>query len=157
LDHFIKVKLFSFIHQQRHFVVPKAKAPGHDGIPTEFFQEYVNEVAPTSLLAFKAMLARGLTSKHINEGMITLIPKSGEHSKLGNWRPITLLGSIYKIIAKTLAKRIKEFLPLVIRPNQTGFVEGRNILDNNFLAQEALVWSPSSFVYLFIILGGADR
>jgi hypothetical protein len=24
----------------------KSKDPGHDGIPTEFFQEYVNEVAP---------------------------------------------------------------------------------------------------------------
>jgi hypothetical protein len=89
--------------------------------------------------------------------MITLIPKSGEHSELGNWHPITLLGSINKIIAKTLAKRIQEFLPLVIRPYQTGFVEGRNILDNNFLAQETLVWSPSSFLYLFVISGGADR
>jgi len=97
------------------------------------------------------MLARGLTSEHINKGMITLIPKSGEHSKRGNWHPMTLLGSIYKIIAKTLARRIQEFLPLVIRPNQTGFVEGRNILDNNFLAQEASVWSPSPFLYLFII------
>ncbi len=77
------------------------------------------------------MLARGLTWEHINEAMITLIPKSGEHSELGNWRPITLLGSINKIIAKTLARRIQEFLPLVIRPYQTGFVEGRNILDNN--------------------------
>jgi hypothetical protein len=37
--------------------LPKSKAPRHDGIPTEFFQEYVNEVAPTLLLAFKAMLA----------------------------------------------------------------------------------------------------
>jgi hypothetical protein len=91
------------------------------------------------LLAFKAMLARGLTLKYINKGMITLIPKSGDHSKMGNWHPITLLGSIYKILAKTLAKRIQEFLPLMIRPNQTGFVKGRNILDNNFLDQEALV------------------
>jgi hypothetical protein len=112
----------------------KGKAPGHDRIPTKFFQEYVNEVAPTLLLAFKAMLARRLTSKYINKGMITLIPKSGDHSKLGNWCPITFLGSIYKILAKTLTRRIQEFLPLMIRPNQTGFVEGRIILDNNFLA-----------------------
>ncbi len=64
--------------------LPKGKAPGHDGIPIEFFQEYVNEVAPTLLLAFKAMLTRGLTSDFINKGMITLIPKSRDHSKLGN-------------------------------------------------------------------------
>jgi hypothetical protein len=63
---------------------PNGKAPRHDGIPTEFFQEYVSEVAHTLLLAFKAMLARGLTSEYINKGMITLIPKSGDHSKMGN-------------------------------------------------------------------------
>ncbi len=86
------------------------------------------------ILAFKAMLAQGLTSEYINKGMITLIPKSKDHSKLGNWHLITLLGSIYKILAKTLARRIQEFLPFVIKPNQTSFVEGRSILDNNFLA-----------------------
>ncbi len=94
----------------------------------------MNEVTPALLLAFKAMLAWGLTSEYVNKGMITLISKSGDHSKLGNWRLITLLGSIYKILAKTLARRIQEFLPLMIRPNQISFVEGRNILDNNFLA-----------------------
>jgi hypothetical protein len=49
---------------------------------------------------FKAILARGLTSEYIKNCMIALIPKSEDHSKLGNWHPITLLGSIYKILAK---------------------------------------------------------
>jgi hypothetical protein len=98
------------------------------------------------------MLARGLTSEYINKGMITWILKSGDHSKLGNWRPITLLGNIYKILVKTLAKRIQEFLPLVIKPNQTGFVEGRSILDNNFLAEEVLVWVAKSGQDLVLLL-----
>jgi hypothetical protein len=115
-------------------LLPKGKALVLDGIPIKFFQEYVNEVAFTLLLAFKAMLAWELTLKSINTGMITLILKLGDHSKLGNWRPITFFESIYKIFAKTLAKRIQEFLPLVIKPNQTSFVEGKNILDNNLLA-----------------------
>jgi hypothetical protein len=62
------------------------------------------------------------------------------------------LGSIYKILAKTLARRIQEFLPLVIRPNQTNFVEGKNILDNNFLAQEVLVWAQESGQDLVLLL-----
>jgi hypothetical protein len=49
------------------------------------------------------------------------------------------LGSIYKILAKILARRIQELLPLMIKPNQTNFIEGRNILNNNFMAQEVLV------------------
>ncbi len=83
--------------------LPKGKAPRHDGVPMEFFHEFVNEVAPTLFHAFAAMLNAGSTSAHINKGMITLIPKSGDRARLNNWRPITLLGSIYKILAKTLA------------------------------------------------------
>jgi hypothetical protein len=46
------------------------------------------------------MLNLGETSTQINKGIITLIPKSRDHSKLGNWHPITFLGSLYKILAK---------------------------------------------------------
>jgi hypothetical protein len=114
--------------------MPKGKAPGCDGILTEFFQEFINEISSTLLQAFSAMLRNGETSELINKGLITLIPKSGDHAKLGNWRPITLLGSLYKILAKTLTRRLQVFLPSVIRPGQTGFVEGKSILDNTFLA-----------------------
>ncbi len=82
--------------------LPKSKSPGHDGLPTKFFQENVEEIAPTLFLAFRVMFSLGLTSDFINKGMITLIPKFGDHSKLGNWRHMTLLGSIYKILAKIL-------------------------------------------------------
>jgi len=62
------------------------------------------------------------------------------------------LGSIYKILTKTLAKRIQKILPLVIRPNQTGFVERRSILNNNFLVKEALVWVAESGQDLVLLL-----
>jgi hypothetical protein len=132
--------------------MPKDKAPGCDGIPTEFFQEMIEEISPTLLQAFSAMLRRGETSGWINKGLITLIPKLGDHAKIGNWRPITLLGSLYKILAKTPARRLKELLPSVIRPNQTGFVEGWNIFDNTFLAQEAQEWAEESNHDLVLLL-----
>jgi len=55
--------------------LPKGKAPGHDGLPMEFFQEFEKEVASMLLLAFSTMLRAGATSAHINKGLITLIPK----------------------------------------------------------------------------------
>jgi hypothetical protein len=64
--------------------MPKDKAPGCDGIPTEFFQEMTEEISPTLLHAFSAMLRRGETSEWTNKGLITLIPKSGDHTKIGN-------------------------------------------------------------------------
>jgi len=95
----------------------KGKAPGHDGIPMEFFHKCEQEVVPDLLQAFIAMLSDGTTSAYINKGVITLIPKSGDHAKFNNWRPITLLGSVYKILAKVLAGRLQAVLPHIIRPN----------------------------------------
>ncbi len=132
--------------------LPKGKAPGHDGIPIEFFKACASEVAPTLLKAYTAMLASGEVSNYINMGLITLIPKTGDRSKLRNWRPITLLGSVYKILAKTLTGRLQAFLPGVIRPNQIGFVEGRSILDNVFIAQDSLDWAVESDQELVLLL-----
>jgi len=95
--------------------LPKGKAPGHDGIPMEFFQECEKEIAPDLHQAFTAMLNEGETSAFINKGIITLIPKFGDHARLNNWRPITLLRSIYKILAKLLAGRLQAILPNIIR------------------------------------------
>jgi hypothetical protein len=64
--------------------LPKGKAPGHDDLPTEFFQENVEKIAPMLLLAFQPMHSLRLTSNFINKGMITLLPKSGDHSKSRN-------------------------------------------------------------------------
>jgi hypothetical protein len=86
--------------------LPKGKALGYDGLLTEFFQENMEKIAPMLLLAFQAMLSLGLISAFINKCTITLTPKFEDHSKLGNWHLITLLGSIYKILAKTLAWKI---------------------------------------------------
>jgi hypothetical protein len=69
--------------------LPKGKALGHDGLLTEFFQKNVKKIAPMLLLAFRVILSLGLTSAFLNKGTITLILKSRDHSKLGNWRPIT--------------------------------------------------------------------
>jgi len=132
--------------------LPKGKAPGHNEVPMEFFHEFVNEVTSTLFHAFAAMLSAGSTSAHINKGMITFIPKSEDRARLNNWRPITLLGSIYKILAKTLTRRIQADLTEVIRPNQTGFVEGPNILDNVFMAQESLGWAEENNQDLVLLL-----
>jgi hypothetical protein len=42
--------------------LPKGKALEHNGIPIEFFQEYVDEITPTLFTTFKAMLVQGRTS-----------------------------------------------------------------------------------------------
>ena len=53
-----------------------------------------------------------------------------------DYRPISLCNVIYKIIAKSLANRLKPHLTDYIDPAQQAFIEGRRISDNIIIAQE---------------------
>ncbi len=48
------------------------------------------------------------------------------------------LGGVQIIMAKIFTQCLEEFLPTIIEPNQTRFIEGRNIIVNLFLTQEAM-------------------
>ena len=72
-------------------------------------------------------------------GIISLIPKKNkEKSLLENLRPISLLNINYKILAKSIAKRLEKVLPKIINPNQTGYIKGRFIGENVRLIQDAM-------------------
>lgn len=61
-----------------------------------------------------------------------------EANTLDKFRPIALCNVIYKIISKVIANRLKPILPGIISEEQSGYVEGRQILDNILLAQEMI-------------------
>nr|KYP40603.1 Transposon TX1 uncharacterized [Cajanus cajan] len=67
---------------------------------------------------------------------ITLIPKKMDPMDISNFRPISLVGVIYKIIAKILSNRLKKILPEVINHTQSAFLKGRNILHSALIANE---------------------
>ena len=63
------------------------------------------------------------------EGLIYMIPKSsGQLEELQHWRPITLLNVIYKILAKTLARRLQPYLSELIHDSHTSFIQEKYFL-----------------------------
>lgn len=64
----------------------------------------------------------------INSTFLVLIPKVMGAKDINAFRPISLVGSIYKLISKVLARRLSKVLGEVIGENQNAFVEGRQIL-----------------------------
>ena len=77
----------------------------------------------------------------LSAGLISLIPKGGDTSSLRQWRPITLMPSVYKFLAHMLSARLRPFLPDLIHSSQTGFVQDQSILDNVFTFYEAVEWA----------------
>ncbi len=65
------------------------------------------------------------------QGVITLIPKDNKSRQLlKNYRPISLLNTIYKMGSASIANRIKTVLDKLINGDQTGFITGRYMGEN---------------------------
>ncbi|RVX23479.1 putative ribonuclease H protein [Vitis vinifera] len=76
--------------------------------------------------------------KSLNNTFLVLIPKKSEAEDLGDFRPISLLGGLYKLLAKVLANRLKKVVGKVVSTTQNAFVIGRQILDASLIANEVL-------------------
>ncbi|KAL3679635.1 hypothetical protein R1sor_022591 [Riccia sorocarpa] len=122
----------------------RGKAPGLDGVKTDFLLEcwdFVSDECVQMVVAFwekKNLLCRD------SQGCIKLLSKNKQRQWLKNWRPITLMNCTYKIISKLLANRLKPFLPFLVDSEQTGFVPGRRIEDNILTLRLADEWSKVS-------------
>lgn len=90
-----------------------------------------------SLAALK-FLNDGIFYSSINYTYIALIPKIKNAKTVVNFWPISLCNMVYKLIAKTLANRLKQILPSLISTEQCAFLSNRLISDNVILAYEAL-------------------
>ncbi|GJW16088.1 RNA-directed DNA polymerase, eukaryota, reverse transcriptase zinc-binding domain protein [Tanacetum coccineum] len=70
--------------------------------------------------------------KGSNSSFITLIPKTRDANMVNDFRPISLIGSMYKIIAKILANRLVLVLGDLVNEVQSAFIADRQILDVDF-------------------------
>ena len=83
------------------------------------------------LKSFNYSLQTNSLSELQKQSLITLLQKSNKDlTNLSNWRPISLPNVDYKIMAKTIANRVKKVLKNFVNNSQTGFVNGRYIGEN---------------------------
>ena len=67
-----------------------------------------------------------------------MIPKKREAEDLKDFKPISLLGSLYKLLAKVLANRLKRVVGMVVSDAQNAFVKGRHILNASLIVNEII-------------------
>ena len=80
----------------------------------------------------------GKLSKHIDALFIVLITKKADVENIRDFRLISLIGAIYKVLAKVLASRLQKVLPWLISAAQGAFVHGRQILNGVLIANECI-------------------
>jgi hypothetical protein len=76
--------------------------------------------------------------KRINYGIITLLPKTKEASRIQQFIPICLLNCIYKWFTKCLTLRMEPIVSRIIHRSQTAFMKGRDIMNNILSLHEIL-------------------
>jgi len=76
----------------------------------------------------------GKLTKGINSTFIALIPKVSSTQRCNDFRPISLVGCLYKVLAKVLANRLCGVIGSVVSNTQSAFVKGKQILDGTLIA-----------------------
>ncbi|GKA86553.1 RNA-directed DNA polymerase, eukaryota [Tanacetum coccineum] len=92
------------------------KSPGPDGFTFEFFKKYWRFIGPDFCEAV-------MDAKFVND-----------------YRPISLIGSVYKVVTKILANRLATVIAGLVSDTQSAFVADRQILDGPFILNEVLDW-----------------
>ena len=87
---------------------------------------------------FKEFHEQNSFIRSLNHTFLVLIPKKGGAEDLGDYRPISLLGGLYKLLVKVLANRLKKVIRKVISSDQNAFIKGRQILDGSLIANEVI-------------------
>jgi exonuclease III len=118
--------------------MPPGKAPGPDGFTTDFFHHCWDIVKEDVWRVVEESRTSGQVLTALNATFITLIPKEERVTHPKQFRPISLCNVIFKIITKVIANRLKPILPFIISNEQSGYVEGRQIMDSVILANEVV-------------------
>jgi hypothetical protein len=101
------------------------KAPGPDGFTPAFFQDCWDVIKTDLMGVFQDFHTHRKFVKSINATFLALIPKKPGAVDLKDFRPISLVISVYKIIAKVLAIRLRRVVEKIISNPQNAFVKGR--------------------------------
>ena len=111
--------------------LPNGKSPGSDGLSADFYKFFWPDVKDLIFECFEYAFTIGELSIDQKRSIITLLPKGNKDTReLKNWRPISLLNTDYKILAKLLANRLHKTLPTIISEDQSGYIKGRYIGEN---------------------------
>ncbi|XP_026437186.1 uncharacterized protein LOC113335301 [Papaver somniferum] len=116
----------------------KDKAPGPDGMPIFVISKSWEFMESDILKVMDQLYTRKTIDCRLKSTFFVLIPKVQDLENVTDFRPISLMSSINKIMSKVIATRLKSVLPKLVSHQQSAYVEGRQIMDNAIIANECI-------------------
>ena len=109
----------------------KHKAPGLDNITASTLQETVDHVIKPLCYICNKIISTGEYPKAFKTALIKPVFKSGDRLEIGNYRPISLISTIAKIMETLIKNRVTDYLEKfkILNDSQFGFREARSTQD----------------------------
>lgn len=114
------------------------KSPDLDGLNFKFIKKFWQTVKPDVIRYLDEFHVNGTFPRGYNASFIALILKVADPQLLNDYRPISLIGCMYKIVSKLLANRMKKVMSLIIDETQSAFIGGRHLLNSVLIANEVI-------------------
>ncbi|GKD85788.1 putative RNA-directed DNA polymerase [Tanacetum coccineum] len=93
-----------------------------NGFNFNFIKSFWEVVKTKFWECIKHFEASSLIAKGCNPSFTVLIPKNSDPLDFLDYRPISLIGCVYKVISKILAKRLAKVISAIVGPNQSAFI-----------------------------------
>ena len=107
-----------------------AKATGPDGIPAKLLKETADVIAPSLCTLFNKSISSGSLPDEWKTANIVPIHKKGDNEHAENYRPISLLCIISKVLERCVLNNVKYRLLEAVNICQHGFISGRSCVTN---------------------------
>jgi len=114
------------------------KSPGPDGFDFAFLKEFWYLVKNEVRILFDQFHGNEVLPKNFLSYFVTLIPKVKNPFYLKDFRSISLLGSLYKLLSKVLASRLAGVMNSIISQSQSTFLKGQNFVDGVLVVNEVV-------------------
>jgi hypothetical protein len=126
-------------------------AGGMDGIGGKFIKKYWIYFRKSLHRYANYCVGTGTLTQSFNSAGIRLIPKKGDTTMIKNWRPISLLNCVYKVIAKALDNRLKKISEKILSRAQKGFTSKRQLHECIINSVETIAYAEKHKIPGFIL------
>ena len=102
------------------------KACGPDSLSSHVLKECATELAPSLAYLFTRSFQSGCIPVQWKQGNVVPVHKKGDKSQVSNYRPISLLRILSKVMEKYIYNHLIDTVKPLIHPLQHGFTNGKS-------------------------------
>ena len=102
------------------------KVSGPDNLSSRILKECATVLAPSLTLLFLMSFASGHIPVQWKQGNVVPVHKKGDKSQVSNYRPISLLCIVSKVMERYIYNNVFKVVEPIINTNQHGFMNGKS-------------------------------